>query len=763
LTRDTDPRHDPLTGATAFEPPQRPAGGRSTEVPVSTTPTAEGPSTAGDSRSKYARQIEEAFEAGGRLAGSALPPTEFYQQFLNRTLSAIDAPAGAVWLRTPQGFLQLACQENFDKVGLDARRGGRQCHNEVLRQVFQAAPPRPILLEPNGRMAPGPGEPGPVPPANLTDHFALFAPIISPDKQPLGLLEVFQDATHDPRMYPTFLNYTLQMAGYASQYHQFSSARVAAGVEKTYSQVEAFARHIHTSLSPTEVAYHVANEGRKLVECDRLCVGVRHDRWRVTVEAVSGADVVETASTHVRRLRELMEAVLQWDEPLTFRGEKDPGLPPAVAHALDEYLHESQPKLLIVQPVRDERETDKARPARSVLVVECFNPPEQIETLLQRLDVVTKHAAPALYNAAELASVPLKFLWWPIAKLQHGIGGKRRFIAAGVAVLLALVVAAMVLVPAPLRMEAKGQLQPVEVTKIYPPREGQVRDVRVQPGKKIDPNFECVVLYSREFEDEYGRAQSELREANAQVAAAAFLLAQPGLKEEDKLSRLTDKKTAESRVEKALQDLRTMDLQYNNGKPNLPGLFRAVAPPFDTKLARPSGASQWTVLNDDRRENLIGRTLRPSEEIVRVGNLEGDWQIKLDIPQRNVGQILKAFSDADSYQTEDSPDKGKRKYLLVDVLLASQSDTRYEGRLYRDDLAAEAVANKNDHDENEPIVTAYVKLNVPGTAEDKMIPRNHFVTGLEVRTRVRCGDHALGYTLFHGVWEWFYEKVVFFI
>jgi len=31
---------------------------------------------------------------------------------------AIEAPAGAVWLRTPQGFLQLACQENIEKVGL---------------------------------------------------------------------------------------------------------------------------------------------------------------------------------------------------------------------------------------------------------------------------------------------------------------------------------------------------------------------------------------------------------------------------------------------------------------------------------------------------------------------------------------------------------------------------------------------------------------------------------------------------------------------
>jgi hypothetical protein len=627
-------------------------------------------------------------------------------------------------------------------------------------------------------------------------------------------------------MYPTFLNYTLQMAGYASQYHQFSNARVAAGVEKTYSQVEAFARHIHTSLNPTEVAYHVANEGRKLIECDRLCVGVRHDRKRVTVEAVSGADVVERASTHVRRLRILMEAVLQWGEPLTFRGQKDPGLPPAVAHALDEYLHESQPKLLIVQPCRDERETDKARPARSVLVMECFNPPEQTEPIVQRLDVVIKHAAPALYNAAELKKVPLKFLWWPVAKVQEGLGGKRRFIAVSVAVLLAGLVGAMVLIPAPLRMEAKGQMQPVEIAKIYPPREGGVRDLRVKPGDKIDPNYEVANLYSREFEEEAGRAVRDLAEANAQVAAAIELLSKPNQREEDKLRALTDKKTAESRVEKALSDLRSMDLQYNNGKPNKPGHFRAVAPPFDPKLARVYGASRWTVLNDDRRESLLGRTLRPSEELLRIGNLEGAWQVKLDIPQRNVGQILKAFTEwfkvtgqvvrdlraakvpdavltklnpilddeltreelvkalaqhltaeeVQQYQYailerapftarnafETDPLQGNRKFLRVDVLLASQSDTRYEGRLYRDEMSAEAVANKNEHDENEPIITAYVKLNVPGTPEEKMIPREHFVTGLEVRTRIRCGDHALGYTLFHGVWEWFYEKVIFF-
>ncbi len=50
----------------------------------------------------------------------------------------------------------------------------------------------------------------------------------------------------------------------------------------------------------------------------------------------------------------------------------------------------------------DDRERTKRCPARAILVLESFNPPEQIETLVQRLEIVSKQAAPALYNSAEM-------------------------------------------------------------------------------------------------------------------------------------------------------------------------------------------------------------------------------------------------------------------------------------------------------------------------------------------------------------------------
>ncbi len=719
------------------------------------TPTAKPMGT--ESRDRFTRQIDGAFESASKLAGSNLAPAEFYAQFLNHALTAIDAPAGAIWLRTPQGFLQMACQLNLEKVGLEGKRGGRQCHNEALRMVFQANPPAPLMLEPNGRIGTGPSTNSGVPAANLTDFFALFAPIIAPDKTPLGVLEVFQDPTHDPRLYPTFLNFTLQMAGYASQYHQFSTTRSATGLEKSFTQIEAFARLVHSSLNPTQVAYHVANEGRKAVECDRICVGVRHARKKITVEAVSGADVVEKASTHVRRMRALMESVNAWGEPLTFKGAKDEGLPPAVSDALDAYLVESNPKLLVVMPVRDDREdateAAKKKSARTVLLMEAFNPPEQTEPLVQRLEVIGKHAAPALYNAAEMKRVPLKFLWWPLAKLQDGLGGKARFFLFGALALVAGLVTALVLVPAPLRMDAKGQLVPVEVAQVFAYREGQVKDILVKPRQQVQAGDPAVYLYSEQLDKELSDVNNKLNEERVKANAAQTALVGFRGSAEEKFRLETERSMAELRRDDFKATLDTLRRTYH-ADDRLRGAFVAT---FEDEKRRPPGEVSWTVLNDDKRESLKGRTVRPNEPLVRVGNLAGLWHVEMKIPQRNVGHVLQAFATPGMFKL----DADKKPYLDVDVLLASQTDRSYLGRLYQEGIAGEAVPSKDEHAENEPIVTAYVKLNLDDFPEAGKIDPRQFTTGLEVRTRIRCGDHSLGYSTFHGVWEWFYEKVIF--
>ena len=153
---------------------------------------------------------------------------------------------------------------------------------------------------------------------NPTDYVLALAPILTEDNQTLGLVEIFQKPNWNPQ---DLITYTIQVAGYASNYLRNTSNRKVAGQEQVWTQLEVFARQVHGSLNPTEVAYHVANEGRRLIDCDRVSVGIRHGR-KTTIEAVSGADVVEKASHALRRMRDLFDAVLQWGEKLVYRGDR---------------------------------------------------------------------------------------------------------------------------------------------------------------------------------------------------------------------------------------------------------------------------------------------------------------------------------------------------------------------------------------------------------------------------------------------------------
>lgn len=697
---------------------------------------------------RLTKQIDEAFEEVAKLSGLNHPPTTFYQEFLQRVLAGIEAPAGAVWIRTPQGFLQLQCQLNLDKVGLDKHRLGRQAHNELLRQTFQSS--KPAMLEPMARLG-GMGEAGP-PAANLTEYLCLLAPILVDDQKAVGLLEIWQEPAWDPRVHPTHLNYTVQMAGYASNYVRNTQNRQAQNEYAVWTQVESFARQIHSSLNPSETAFQIANEGRRLIGCDRLSVAIRYHR-KAVVEAVSGSDVVERASNQVVLMRKLFDTVLAWDEKLVFKGEKDETLPPDVYEALDAYLEESNAKLLVLQPIRDEREKDPKKPkklARSALLMECFEPPEQTEPLIQRLEIVGNHAAPALYNAAEHKRIPFRFLWLPLAKIQDGLGGKTRAIVYSILAVLALLVTAMIMVPYPLRLEAKGQLVPVERTWVYSPREGQIRNFKIEQGSVVRPDDELVEMFDPQLQSEIDDINKRIAQADTQIRYLRSRLSPPPTDPvmkgqiEGELAQETAKKFALDKRLKEIERIFNCDRQK-------PGYFTIRAPKFSptkTQLA----SARWTILSADFREQLQNRTVRPSDPILRLGNKEDRWEIELKIPQKHIGQVLKAF-----------PNQGAdpESVLEVDLLVSSVPTHTYKGLLYRKHVAREAVPNRDDHNESEPIVFAYVQINDPRIPEEYHIPKGLLVTGVEIHAKIRCGDHPLGYSLFYGVWEFFYEKVIF--
>src|SRR5262249_15607623 len=170
---------------------------------------------------------------------------------------------------------------------------------------------------------------------NATEFTVLLAPILV-DKQVAGLVEIWQDPSRGADAMRGFLQFMVRMASLASGYTRNHQLRSMVGQQQVWTQLEVFARQIHASLNPTEVSYLIANEGRRLVEADRVSVAIRSGP-SATVMAISGADVVEKRSNLVQLMRALFDAVLAWGERLVYSGMKDDTLPPAVLKALDLY------------------------------------------------------------------------------------------------------------------------------------------------------------------------------------------------------------------------------------------------------------------------------------------------------------------------------------------------------------------------------------------------------------------------------------------
>jgi hypothetical protein len=159
------------------------------------------------------RQINRLAEEIAQLSELELGPPEYYTEFLQRLLQALQAPAGAVWTRTPQGNLVLQCQGNMREVGVDRTPQDRALHDELLRQSAMQA--KPALVPPHSSRA---GENGSDQAAgNPTPYMILLAPILY-EKEVVGLIEVWQDPQRPEQAQRGFLQFIVRMAALASGY-----------------------------------------------------------------------------------------------------------------------------------------------------------------------------------------------------------------------------------------------------------------------------------------------------------------------------------------------------------------------------------------------------------------------------------------------------------------------------------------------------------------------------------------------------------------
>src|SRR5262249_25887922 len=132
-----------------------------------------------------------------------------------------------------------------------------------------------------------------------------------------------------------------------------------------------------------------------------------------------------------------------------------------------------------------------SKPA-ALLVLEQYSAPFENSTR-ELAPQVAEHAGLALVNARDMAVIPGHPVWIWVGRrgwlVRHGggegwlsrIGGR----VAVAAILVAAILGALVMIPADVRISARGELQPVVRHDVFAPRDGVVTAIHVDHGKTV--------------------------------------------------------------------------------------------------------------------------------------------------------------------------------------------------------------------------------------------------------------------------------------
>ncbi|HUT93152.1 MAG TPA: biotin/lipoyl-binding protein, partial [Thermoguttaceae bacterium] len=453
-----------------------------------------------------------------QLAKSEIAPEEFYGEFLPRVVSALAAVGGAVWVMEDQGRLALGYQINLQQTRLRESEDDQIRHGRLLQKVLASG--EGAVVPPHSGAA-GDDQGG-----NPTEFLLVLAPLKAAEET-VGVVEVFQRPNTRPATQKGYLRFLMEMCDRAGEFFKTHQLRHFTDRQVLWTQLEDFARGVHASLDPRDTAYTIANDGRRLIECDRVSVAIRKGR-RCHVEAVSGQDLFDKRSNTVRLLGKLATVVVASEEPVWYTGDTS-NLPPQVEDAMQEYVDESHSKTVAVLPLRrpqpvgeEEEDPDKRlepEPPIGALIVEQIEDVRVPQKMVQRVEVVCEHSSIALANSLEHNNLFLMPLWRTLGKVRWVVKGRTLPKTVAVVILIFALLAAMVGLPWGFKMQANGSLEPVEQREVFAEIDGVVEEVLVKHADTVENGQLLVRLQNTDLEIMIKKHLSELAAIRDRIAS----------------------------------------------------------------------------------------------------------------------------------------------------------------------------------------------------------------------------------------------------
>jgi GAF domain-containing protein len=678
-------------------------------------------------------QIRALVEEVAAMSRSDLPEAEFYSGLLQRMLGAMEAVGGLIWLARDGGRMEPVCHAGLEATGVTASPEAEKGHLALVQALLGS--PTGLVVPPGSEVS---GADGKTLAANASGLSVIAVPIERGETRG-GLIEIFQHP-QDEQVERGYLVFLQQLAVVAGDYLQ-RRQMVALGDQQTaLAQVERFARAVHESLDPVATAFVLASEARRIIGCDRAGVLVRRRR-SLRLEAVSGQESVERRANEVQAIEALARVVARAGEPL-WHPDPSRELPPQIEEELENYIDESHTTALAIIPLEKPRPTPVVKPGGvdavavakaeaapkaapepiGAIVVEWFKAATVDPAQRARVELVAEHGKVALANALAHTGLPL----YPLINLA----GKSRVLTtarnlpktvlAGLAVLAGIL--ALVFVPAELRLEGKGTLEPVHRRDVFAGIDGVVEALEkgVEHGAEVKEKQPLARLRNTEVDvamaDVLGRKASSEEQLRA---------TRRSLLEDEKISA-DEKVRLDGRARQLQREIESLDEQLKLWEARRGDL--QVTSPIDGVIVT------WQV-----RDRLLLRPVEKGQVLMSVADKSGPWELEVHMPDDRLGHVNRAVLEA----------REAGRDLEVDYILATDPGTRHHGVVREIHEQAEVRGEEGN--------TVLVRVTIDPERHEK----EQLGAGASVTARIACGKRPLGYVWFHDLLSFIQTQILF--
>lgn len=641
------------------------------------------------------------------LARRELSDAEFFEALLNEVASYAGAYGAILRLRAECGDWSTAASLNFPELPLGSEYSAER-HGRVVFETFTTGRPKVLLPQrsPNGDLH-----------ANLSEGLLLIAPL-APGGAMRGVVELILPPGLSADGQLEVLAGVQECGEASAVFEEQKKVRQRLSRDAIADALEGFCRSVYRDLSVSRTAYAIANEGKRLLGCERLTV-LRRRGERFQVEAVSGLDVVESRSAAAKDLASMAWIASAGLEPVHYPA-KDGTLPPQVQAAVSEYVDQSYARRVSVLPLArlPAEPTLRAKPpsALGALVVEWFGESKAPAGYSERCGFAAEHAAAALDNARQYESIPGIRVWRRVAALRdEGSRTKRSRLSAMVGIPL-LAAMALVFIPADFTIHAPAKLQPARNQYAFAPDDGVVYRVYVQHGDHVEVGRPLLELRNVDLDVELSELKGRRRAAQEQLSGV-----ERSLYEDSAHLPVSERHRLSGDRSRLRQELAAYDEQLS--------LLERKKEQLVIRSPLAGEVLTWNV-----EKLLLHRPVRAGQSLLEIGDVAGPWELELTVPEDDIGHIAEA---ADSSSTP----------LPVRYRLAAAPQQDYHAAVQEVHLAAEVRGEAG----NTVIIRAGLNKVEPP-------PKR---AGADASAKVYCGRRSLGYVWLHDALDFLRTKVWF--